>query len=140
MTTRKGIYILEIFLKEEETIEVGKLGLFSFEPGYYYYCGSAQGGLRTRLLRHVKKRKKRYWHIDYLLEHSSITRIFTWEGVKEKECNLSHLCAERMVLPVPGFASSDCFCKSHLYYREEPQDLEAMPFCGEEYSFSSENI
>jgi Uri superfamily endonuclease len=44
----KGIYLLELKLNSDSLIKVGKLGLFTFQNGYYYYVGSAfgSGGLR----------------------------------------------------------------------------------------------
>ena len=36
------------------------------EKGLYLYVGSAKKGLEQRLARHMKKRKNRFWHIDYI--------------------------------------------------------------------------
>ena len=41
----KGTYALVLALDEAATLAVGKLGLFSFPPGYYLYIGSAHRGL-----------------------------------------------------------------------------------------------
>ncbi len=50
-----GIYLLEIFLENKEGITVGKLGKFLFPVGYYYYVGTAQNRLHSRLKRHLSK-------------------------------------------------------------------------------------
>lgn len=114
-----GIYLLEVLLKEKTRIQVGRLGRFLFHPGHYYYCGSAQRYLKKRLKRHMRLHKAYHWHIDYLLEHSSITKIYTWPIEREGECNLAKLCGEAMESPVLGFGSSDCKCTSHLFYNKE---------------------
>lgn len=38
-----GAYVLLLFLPENQTIEVGKLGTFDFPAGWYTYVGSAFG-------------------------------------------------------------------------------------------------
>ena len=55
-----GVYVLEIFLHKPNKIEVGALGIKTFPPGYYYYCGSAQKNLKSRIERHLSKNKNYY--------------------------------------------------------------------------------
>jgi len=62
----KGIYILLIEIPREVHMEVGALGVMEFPRGFYAYCGSAMGGLRARINRHLRSEKKARWHVDYL--------------------------------------------------------------------------
>ena len=66
-----GSYALICQLEKAEAICIGRLGIFSFEPGHYIYVGSAlgPGGLAGRLERHLDKdRQVSHWHIDYLTD------------------------------------------------------------------------
>ena len=67
----------------------------------------------------MRKRKRKRWHIDYLLEHVDVlstVRIAT--DRKEDECHIAQtlLLCEGAATAVPGFGSSDCRCKSHLIF------------------------
>jgi len=55
---QKGTYILVVKLEKDKQIQVGKLGDFLFEKGYYCYVGSAMNGLEQRIGRHQSKNKK----------------------------------------------------------------------------------
>ena len=68
--SQPGCYSLVINLKQRKKIRVGKRGEAEFQPGLYVYTGSAMGGLRARLLRHLSDTKKMRWHIDYFLGYS----------------------------------------------------------------------
>ena len=119
----KGVYQLHLRLDKPKRIRVGKLGIFTFPAGRYIYTGSAMNGLIGRLRRHLKKRKKLYWHIDYLLRHAKIETIFVLETGERVECQLNSLT---LSLPnakviVKGFGCSDCRCPSHLVYFGEGQ-------------------
>jgi len=64
-----GTYALILHLsKKLERIEIGKLGRFAFDAGFYVYVGSAfgPGGLKARLQRHLRTDKPLHWHIDLL--------------------------------------------------------------------------
>ncbi len=111
----KGSYILLIRLPEETTITVGKLGPVLFPCGHYAYVGSALGGLKQRLGRHLRAEKKLHWHIDYLLQKARIEEIITCETDERTECAIVNALSERFE-SVPGFGSSDCHCRSHLFY------------------------
>jgi len=119
----KGVYQLHLRLDKPKRIRVGKLGVFTFPAGRYIYTGSAMNGLIGRLRRHLKKRKKLHWHIDYLLRHAKIETIFVLETGERVECQLNSLT---LSLPnakviVKGFGCSDCRCSSHLVYFGEGQ-------------------
>jgi len=110
---RKGTYALLVELKKDEEIEVGKLGILSFKKGYYTYIGSAMGGLDGRIRRHLRKNKKKHWHIDYLLEKGEIIKVLFIE--EKKECGIASLLKDEFY-GIAGFGSSDCKCKTHLFY------------------------
>jgi Uri superfamily endonuclease len=99
------------------------LGIFTFPAGRYIYTGSAMNGLIGRLRRHLKKRKKLYWHIDYLLRHAKIETIFVLETGERVECQLNSLTLSlpNAKVVVKGFGCSDCRCPSHLVYFGEGQ-------------------
>lgn len=120
-----GIYLLEIRLKKAEDIKVGALGVCQFKPGYYYYIGSAQKNLKSRVERHFKAEKKFHWHIDYLLAKAEINNYYSFKAAKSFECKLFNYLndIEKFKVPIDGFGSSDCKCISHLLYTEEKLDL-----------------
>ena len=62
-----GTYVLIISATRKINLRVGQAGQISVRPGYYMYAGSARGpgGLRARVLRHIKTTKRCHWHIDY---------------------------------------------------------------------------
>ncbi len=115
----KGTYVLVIELSEDDSIRIGALGVLAFPQGYYAYVGSAQGGIEQRVSRHKSKRKKKRWHIDYLLDRAGVvsTIMIPWGG-KELECSAAQALMDvRGVRGVAhGFGSSDCRCWSHLFY------------------------
>ncbi len=103
-------------------MKVGSLGSLKFEKGWYTYTGSAlgSGGLMRRIQRHIKKDKKCFWHIDYLLnnEYSSIEAIICAASNTGHECKIVRKIASMTAKPIKGFGVSDCKegCRSHLYY------------------------
>jgi Uri superfamily endonuclease len=113
---------LVIELRQGKKIRVGKLGEIEFRPGTYFYTGSAMGGLRARLLRHLSNRKKLQWHIDYFLndEHASVKKILLYPAVPGQECRQNQkIKALRGALTVRlKFGASDCRsgCPSHLIF------------------------
>jgi Uri superfamily endonuclease len=114
----KGSYILLIELATKKDIFVGKLGNISFPKATYAYVGSAMNGLRARLARHLRREKKLHWHIDYLLKEAEVEEIILCQGDDRVECSLAQALAGELQ-SVPGFGSSDCKCRSHLYFASE---------------------
>jgi len=109
-------YILEIWLERGETIRIGKLGKFRFPQGCYLYVGSAKKNLRQRIERHLREKKRRFWHIDYLLPYGSINDV--WTGEAEEE-DVAENLEQRLKIPVQGFGSSDTKRnKAHLFSGE----------------------
>ena len=121
LTVNTGIYCLCIKLPQGCYIKVGCLGTFYFPPGFYIYVGSAQNSLKHRIQRHVRRKKKVHWHIDYLLQYGQVVSVRAYGGEKDRECVLSHEIGNMKdaVVPVKGFGSSDCSCASHLYFFQD---------------------
>ncbi|RLA82840.1 MAG: GIY-YIG nuclease family protein [Deltaproteobacteria bacterium] len=109
-----GTYILLIELPRDCEIAVGALGPLSFPRGFYAYVGSAMGGLEARIRRHLRKRKRFHWHIDFLLQRARVREVISIRG-KKVECPLAREL-EQTFPCIPRFGSSDCRCKSHLFF------------------------
>lgn len=122
--TSKGTYVLILELPKQAFITVGKLGTFMFLPGFYGYVGSAQGGLYRRLKRYLTPKRKKRWHIDYLLEKATIKAVALCEASEKIECAVANKLHQTLS-PIPGFGISDCFCFSHLYYHLIEEVLKA---------------
>jgi Uri superfamily endonuclease len=119
MPRAPGTYMLVLHLPEPRRLMVGRLGEFEFPPGYYLYAGSARGGLRGRVQRHLRADKKLHWHIDYLnsAENGAVVTEVWWQaGRKRLECEWAAAARRRpgASTPAPGFGASDCGCDSHL--------------------------
>jgi len=125
----KGVYTLVIFLSVDSRVRVHRLGDFNFQKGYYAYTGSALGSgatsLRRRVARHLKKRKNRQWHIDFLLTNrkAEVKAVVAAESGVNEECHINNLIKkiEGATVPLAGFGASDCRkdCESHLLYLGE---------------------
>lgn len=116
---KTGIYILKIKLDHPTTLTYGKKHTAHFPKGYYYYVGSALNNLEARITRHLSQEKKIHWHIDYLLKQATIEHIYYKITSEKEECPLAQQLATKLD-SIPHFGSSDCTCKSHLYYTENP--------------------
>lgn len=110
-----GGYLLVLGLERRRCLEVGALGEQVFERGRYVYVGSAVSGLAARVTRHLARRKKIHWHIDYL--RAAADSIEAWPVVCDRriECALATDVAALAEPWVDGFGSSDCGCRTHLY-------------------------
>ena len=115
ISTSRGSYILLMRLPEGKTITAGRLRPTIFPAGHYAYVGSALGGFRSRLNRHLRTEKKLHWHIDYLLQHASLNAIIICETEERAECAIAKTLAQQFE-SVPGFGASDCHCESHLFF------------------------
>lgn len=124
MDRTPGAYILIAELERARTIRVGALGPLYFAAGAYAYVGSALGGLEARIARHLRRRKRRQWHIDYLLAHARVAGVLRMPAEDRIECALARELAARLSC-VPGFGCSDCRCASHLFVHEDTNRLRA---------------
>ncbi len=124
----RGIYILEIYAKKNFCIEIKKFSDRIFTKGYYYYVGSAQKNLRQRLTRHLKKKKKIHWHIDYItaIHTNKIQIILLSQGSsKDLECEIANHFEYSLKLDASfkNFGNSDSNCSStHLFYSKKTID------------------
>jgi len=112
----KGVYVLVVSVGKDIKVNVGSLGSIDFEKGLYAYVGSAQKNLQKRIERHLRKEKRKFWHIDYLLDNTSakVVKVFHKEAEKPEECRVARELSGRTV-PVVNFGCSDCDCVSHLF-------------------------
>ncbi|MFC2034132.1 DUF123 domain-containing protein [Chloroflexota bacterium] len=118
----KGSYILLLELPREQTITIGKLSHINFFEGYYAYVGSALNGLNSRINRHLRRDKKIHWHIDYLLQKAYISSIIIYLTNDRIECKIAQALNQNLNY-IPGFGSSDCHCRSHLFFN--PSEMES---------------
>ncbi len=121
LPTTPGTYMLLLNLHKQTRIRVGRLGVIAFKAGWYIYTGSAlgSGGLAARVSRHLRQEKKYHWHIDYL-RYAAVPKQV---GFSQSSESLEHQWADRLFsangVPISGFGSTDCRCRSHLYFFQE---------------------
>jgi len=112
-----GAYRLTIRLSEAVRVRVGRLGMVSLPAGSYVYCGSARRALPARVARHLRRRKRRHWHIDYLLarREAKVVAVAAWCDRTECDLSAEAVAGGGQVL-APGFGSTDCRrgCGAHL--------------------------
>jgi len=115
MTKVKGVYVLVISVGEDIKVNIGALGSMNFNKGLYAYVGSAQGSLEKRVERHLGKDKRKFWHIDHLLDNDAakVLKVFYKKAKKHEECKIAEKVGKAGVR-IEGFGSSDCRCRSHL--------------------------
>lgn len=107
--------MLIIQVSNEVMLSVGALGKIEFKPGLYAYVGSAQSNLEQRTKRHLRKKKRLFWHIDYLLNSGTaeILKVFAKEADRTEECAVARMLNAKGE-PIEGFGCSDCSCVGHL--------------------------
>ena len=122
-----GVYLLWLRADDSPRLRIGALGVYTIEPGYYAYVGSAlgPGGLSARAGRHLRVGKSARWHIDYLREVTQPIALWFSEHSNSLESLWAHHVA---ALPgveraIPGFGASDSRAVTHLAFsREAPDD------------------
>ena len=125
-----GVYIITYYLNRKTGIQIGKLGAFQFEKGYYYYVGSALKNLQQRIDRHLRKEKTLRWHIDYLSTKAKAVDSLPIYTTKKIECKIAQqfLSDIKFQKPIKKFGSSDCRCETHLFYTKTKMDLSDYNF------------
>jgi Uri superfamily endonuclease len=115
-TALKGVYVLVIQVDKDTQVNVGALGKSTFKKGLYAYVGSAQNNLEQRVKRHLRKEKRKFWHVDYLLDNDAtrVVEVFHRRADRTEECAIAKAIGRRGE-PINGFGSSDCNCRSHLF-------------------------
>jgi Uri superfamily endonuclease len=119
-----GTYALILRGRSRRPIQIGRWGPLDVDSRCYIYVGSAfgPGGVKARLLRHYRRKKRRHWHIDYLREHTSFVHAWiSYEVPAQEHRWAATLAALPGVVPVKGFGCSDCRCHAHLF------SADAMP-------------
>ena len=114
-------YQIHFIIEKPVVLIIGKLGTFEFPAGRYVYTGSARKNIEARISRHLSKKKRRRWHIDYLLT-TSHPKIIKVELFDRDECVVNQETEGKIL--VPRFGATDCRnnCGSHLKYVTE-EDL-----------------
>ncbi len=121
----KGIYILEIKANHPFYLSSKIFKNREMPSGYYYYVGSAQKNLYSRVSRHIKKKKKVHWHIDQIttLNITDVKNVYLFmDQGKNFECELVKDLVKRtdMDYAIDNFGNSDSKqCKSHLLYSKK---------------------
>jgi sugar fermentation stimulation protein A len=111
-----GAYVLLLRLGRIRRLRIGALGVLTFKPGWYVYVGSALNGLSARVARHLRLRKRKRWHIDYLRPAAERVSAFLLPSRRDRECALARKLRRISNGQVAQFGSSDCACPSHLFY------------------------
>ncbi len=116
-----GVYVFVFRVARDFTTSVGSLGTIYFQQGVYGYIGSARGagGVRSRVLHHIRKRKRLWWHIDYLTVASEVLPLYIVYAETSRDVE-PFLAQEIGLSPcwsgyVKGFGSSDKNSSTHLY-------------------------
>ncbi len=124
MKVIKGIYALCFELKTDLNIRDWNL-----TKGKYVYVGSAQNNLLKRVKRHIKKNKKKHWHIDYLttLNECVIKEVFYLEKKKLFEDVISFIVGIYGD-SINNFGASDSKYNSHLFRVKDFNFLEKYMF------------
>ena len=118
MSKDRGAYILTFDIDSDSWINVGGLGEVFFQRGSYMYVGSAMNGLSARISRHVKRRKNKRWHIDYLLDIASNIVSVPIVSATNIEFNIAKLVSDSYVPYAKGFGASDSPMDTHLFLTE----------------------
>jgi Uri superfamily endonuclease len=125
LSALKGVYVLIIQVDEDIGVNVGALGELTFKKGLYAYVGSAQNNLEQRVKRHLRREKRKFWHVDYLLDSDAakVVEVLYRQGSKAEECLVATEISKNGEATV-GFGCSDCHCRSHLFQVGEYEYLQ----------------
>ena len=117
----RGHYVLLLSVPAGR-FTIGSLGPLRLEAGLYGYVGAARGGsvtLAHRLARHLRRRKVRRWHIDYLTTLPTVTIMDAYWTADPAvtETGLASRCAERFP-SIRRFGNSDARggAPGHLFF------------------------
>ena len=141
----EATYILLIHVSEDLEIKIGQLGEVFFKEGDYIYIGSAKAWLEARLQRYLRKEKRIFWHIDYLLRSEKTKILRIWIIDKKVECKNAEVFCQNPATEIikKGFGSSDCRCLTHLFFvKDKKKTVKILKKIGFSvyYSFSKFKI
>lgn len=111
----RGSYLLILYLRRSRNLSIGRLGEISFPRGFYIYVGSAMRGLRKRIERHRHARKRPHWHIDALRAAAEFRSALPIRSSARLECDIAEALGGIGQWEIPGFGSTDCTCRTHLF-------------------------
>jgi len=80
------------------------------------------------LRKHLRKDKKTYWHIDYLLKSEKVQILQIWVIDKSIECKTAGIFNRNSLSEIvkKDFGSSDCNCLTHLFYIKNKEQTERV--------------
>ena len=120
MTAQPGTYALVLTCHQSSPVRIGRLGVLELHRGFYVYVGSAfgPGGLAARIQHHRQVAARPHWHIDYLRPVCDLVEVWFTTDSAHREHSWAKAVARLAGAGVPlsGFGSSDCTCKSHLFF------------------------
>lgn len=122
------VYQLLIRVDKPLAFRIASLGRIDLPVGWYVYSGSARRAAAARISRHLRKRKPKRWHIDYLLTRREARviaiRLWPWESGLECKVNQRLINERDAQAVIPRFGSSDCRsgCRAHLLFLPSPPD------------------
>lgn len=105
-------YILIFEKSGSSSVRLRTRSIF-MEEGVYLYVGSAKRGLEKRISRHLTKRKKRFWHIDYITARRDVAAQAVFLS-SLAECKTLRALSSLGTLVGNKLGSSDCACPSHV--------------------------
>ena len=111
LPSEPGTYALILELSAARALRVGGLGVVRLPGSVLLYAGSAfgPGGLRARLLHHLRPSPRPHWHIDHLRRAAGVAEVWATRDPRRLECVFA--AAARALR---GVGVSDCRCPSHL--------------------------
>jgi len=123
----KGFYILILELESGRTIKADLLPAKYFQSGFYLYVRQAKSRLNRRIARHLRDRKKIFWHIHYFASKASIRDVWTKADYLDKctmVLGILRLVKKARINHVKlKFRASDRECCSHLIYLDKENNL-----------------
>ena len=123
----RGSYLLLLELPRRRRLAVGRLGRVAFGKGWHVYVGSAMRHLTARVARHLRRRKRLHWHIDFLRAAAGRVVALPIRSSRREECELAAALADVLEPGPAGFGCSDCACATHLF-RSPGDPLASRPF------------
>jgi sugar fermentation stimulation protein A len=105
-------YVLVLEKRGSSAVRLRKQTV-SMEDGFYLYVGSAKRGLEKRIERHLRKRKKHFWHIDYITSRRDVEVRVVFLS-PHGECETLKIVSSLGSLFGKKLGSSDCSCPSHF--------------------------
>jgi Uri superfamily endonuclease len=112
-----GAYLLLLRLEKAVQLDIARWRGQELASGLYVYAGSANGpgGLRARIGRHLKKKKRLHWHIDHITGPAVEIHIQYEPGAQECALLTDYKKFGDFEIPLKGFGASDCKnCASHF--------------------------